>query len=113
MQAHAPARVPRPGSRAGRHITSQIRRFAIAWLVTAVAVLIVIGTTRLVTDSYRSRAEARARAAEAAQRSENRLQELMQREVNDRLAWEISRSRAYMATLRDDSDATQQAAPAT
>ncbi len=110
MQAHAPARVPRPGSRAGRQITSQIRRFAIAWLVAAVAVLIVIGTTRLVTDSYRNRAEARARAAEAAQRSENRLQELMQREVNDRLAWEISRSPAYVAALRDDSDATQQAA---
>jgi diguanylate cyclase (GGDEF)-like protein len=112
MQAAPPARAPWLGARASTQITAQIRRFATAWVATALAVLMVIAATRIVTDGYRQSAEARAGAAMHAERAETRLQELVQREVNDRLAWEMSRSSTYVARLRRDSDATQQAASA-
>jgi diguanylate cyclase (GGDEF)-like protein len=112
MQSLPLAPAAAPGVRANRRISRQIRRFALVWLGAAILVMVGIAATRTVSNGYRDNAIARERAASAAQQSETRLQEALQQEVNDRLAWEISRNPQYLPVLRADSARTRAAAAA-
>src|SRR5204863_6919705 len=96
MQLLPVAHAAPPGMRANRRISGQIRRFALAWLAASLLVMIAIGVTRAVSNGYRDGAVARERAARAAQQAETRVQESVQQQVNDRLAWEISKNPAYL-----------------
>ncbi len=110
MQSLPLAPAAAPGVRANRRISRQIRRFALVWLGAAMLVMVGIAGTRTVSNGYRDEAMARERAARTAQQAETRLQEALQQEVNDRLAWEISRNPQYLPVLRADSTRTRAAA---
>jgi diguanylate cyclase (GGDEF)-like protein len=96
--------------RANHRIAGQIRRFAFAWVVIAVAIMAVIAVTRIATNDYRAQAQGRQRAADRAQQAELALEVAMQRQVNDRLAWEITRSDSYLPMVQRESAITLQAA---
>ena len=54
MQSPPPAlAAPRLGMRANQQIAGQIRRFALAWVVVAVAIMAAIAVTRAATNAYR------------------------------------------------------------
>ena len=112
MQSLPLAHAAAPGVRANRRISGQIRRFALAWLVASLLVMVAIAVTRTVSNGYRDDAWARERAARTAQQVETQLQEAVQQEVNDRLAWEISRDPGYVPVLQTDSGRTRAAAAA-
>src|SRR5690349_40013 len=110
MQSLPLAPAAAPGVRANRRISRQIRRFALVWLGAAMLVMVGIAGTRTVSNGYRDAAMARARAARTAQQAETRLREALQQGVNDRLAWEISRTPQYLPVLRADSTRIRAAA---
>jgi diguanylate cyclase (GGDEF)-like protein len=96
--------------RANHRIAGQIRRFALAWVVIAVAIVAAIAVTRVATNDYRAQAQARQQAADRAQQAELTLEVAMQHEVNDRLAWEITGSPGYLSVVQSESGLTRRAA---
>ncbi|MGN6380126.1 MAG: diguanylate cyclase domain-containing protein [Gaiellales bacterium] len=105
--AHAP---PRISMRANKRISGQIRRFALAWVVAAIVIMAGIAVTRAATNDYREQAQDRVEAAQHAQQAEMALEVAMQRQVNDRLAWEITRAPDYATVVADDIAVTRRGA---
>jgi diguanylate cyclase (GGDEF)-like protein len=92
---------------ANRRISHQIRRFALAWVVAAIVIMAGIAGTRAATNMYREQAQDQLQSAQRAQQAELALEVAMQRQVNDRLAWEITGSPEYVAKVAGDVATTR------
>ena len=101
-----------PGLACAQTNGSQIRSGGSRWpgCVAAAAIIAAIAVTRIVTNDYRNQAQARQQAAVRAQQAELWLEVSVQRQVNDRLAWEITRSPGYLRVVQEESGITRQAA---
>ena len=78
-----------------------------AWVVAAIVIMAGIAGTRAATNMYRDQAQDRVQAAQHTQQAESALEVAMQRQVNDRLAWEITGSAEYVAKVAGDAAATR------
>ena len=82
------------------------------WLAAALLVLVTMTGARYISQSSSDAAASRAHLARAAENSADNLRLAVQREVQDRLIWEIGRTPAQSARVRADSRATQHLAAA-
>jgi diguanylate cyclase (GGDEF)-like protein len=85
----------------------QVRRFAVLWALATAGVLVVVVATSVAAGFYRSGASGRAADADTAQAAATALLGSMQREMNHRLAWELSRDPADATALAADRPATR------
>ena len=80
------------------------------WLAAALLVLVTMTGARYISQSSSDAAANRAHLARTAENAADSLRLAVQREVQDRLIWEIGRTPAQAARVHGDSRSTQQAA---
>ncbi len=106
MHSLPPVRASRPGVPSQLRISSQIRRFGMAWAIAAMIVLAGIVGTRWATNHYRDQARAASTTAIAGARAQQELSDAVQQQANDQIAWRQTHDPKYRAALTADRDAT-------
>ena len=112
MHSLPPVRAGRLGTPPHTRISSQIRRFGLVWMLTAMVVLAGVVLTRSVTNIYRNGELARSTAALNAAHAQERLSAAVERETSDLAGWKLTGASRYRNALAADRSETAAAVAA-